>query len=210
MRPEEAFMRNFVISVFSIALLTGVLAAQSDANQQSLGDAARQQRTAKKSAPAKVITNDDLADLHPKDEPTSAATPSSAAKPDSDAKKSPSDAKPTAAKSDAKDKKTDAPPTASETQIEQKYRDDVRKQRTLVAKLEKEIADKEHTVQVQSTNYYMDPGSRLRDPKAWAEQREKINKEMAAKQEKLQEARATLDRLLEEARRLGIPERALE
>jgi len=76
--------------------------------------------------------------------------------------------------------------------------------------LEKEVAEIEHTQKVQSTNFYLDAGARLRDPKKWTELREKQDKEVAEKQQKLQEARAKLDQLLEQARKLGIPTDTLQ
>jgi hypothetical protein len=198
------------------ALLGGLLFAQSGvAPEQSLGDAARAQRNDKKSAQKRVYTNEDLAAQRPAQDEVSQTKPATSATDKSDKKTDAATTPATDKKSDGTAKaepaaKKDAAPAETSTGIEEKYRGSIRKQRDTTAALEKEIDDNEHKVQVQSTNYYMDAGARYRDPKAWAEQREKMNKDIDVKREKLAAARAELEKTLEEARKLCIPSSSLE
>lgn len=207
-------MRNILITGLAVALLGGLMLAQSEiAPEQSLGDAARARRGTQKSAPKRVFTNEDLAASRPAQDEVSETKPTSSATDKSDNKSSDSPAKSSDPKKEVANKevaKKDAAPTENSTALDEKYRGTIRKQRETIATLEQEISDNEHKVQVQSTNYYMDAGARFRDPKAWTEQREQMNKEITAKREKLAAARAELEKTLEEARKLGIPSSSLE
>lgn len=190
-------MRRILILGFSLALLATAALALSQAAQPSLGDVARQQRSEKKATPKHVITNEDLPSSS-SGGVTVAASPTGGATPAKDSK----DAKKPAAAAHADG---DAKTPADET-----YRTEIQKQRAEITRLENEVADLQHKQQVQSTNAYMDAGARLRDPKAWTAQRDKLDKDIAAGQEKLQDARTKLDDLLEQARKLGISTSSLE
>lgn len=196
--------KTFIIGL-SMLLLGGLMLAQSEITaEQSLGDIARTQRSNKKTNAKRIFTNEDLAARRPSSDAVSETKPAAP----SDKKSAETGTMSADTKKEAANK--DAAPSENSTAVEEKYRNSVRKQRETIAALEKEIADNEHKVQVQSTNYYMDAGARYRDPKAWTEQREKMNKEIDTKREKLAEARGALDRLHEEARKLGIPSGRLE
>lgn len=191
-------MRRALICIVAVLMLAGWMSGQSS-QSESLGDVARQQRQAKKQeAKQHVFTNEDLAAARQDGGVTVAPGPT----PASDAKK---DATP-AAKNQSAAKK-DGGDTVSP---ELTYRAAIKKQRAEVESLEKEVAATQHRIEVGSTSYYLDAGSRLRDPKKWTEQREKLDKELAAKQEKLQQAQAKLDDLVEQARKMGVPSSMLE
>jgi Skp family chaperone for outer membrane proteins len=192
-------MRRTLIIGFSVALLGAAAFGQSSRAEPSLGDVARQQRADKKAAPKRVITNEDLPSSS--SGVTVAPSPAGGAAPTRDLKDS-KDAKKPADVAHA-----DAP---SKTPVDADYRAQIQKQRVEIAKLEKEVADLQHKQQVQSTNAYMDAGARLRDPKAWTDQRDKLDKDIATRQQKLQDARVKLDDLFEQARKLGISTASLE
>jgi DNA primase catalytic subunit len=201
-------MRSILISALSIIALGGALVAQSSQTEQpSLGEVARQQRAAKKAAKAHVFTNEDL--TAPKEDPELAASPTAADKPSTD-KTSPDDktAQPKDEKKVVGVKAAEA--ALKKTPVDEEYRAKVQKQRSEIEKIERELADLQHTQQVQSTNSYMDAGSRLRDPQKWTEQRNKVDKDITEHEEQLHEARNKLDDLIEEARKLGVPESSLE
>jgi hypothetical protein len=190
-------MRTVFMTVCLVGVLSASLAAQR--SEPSLGDLARQQRQAKKNSAKHVITNEDIArSKEPLNETT--APPADEAKPT---------AKPSEGNA-AKQQKSETVDAAAKTPVDQDYRAAVQKQRAEIAKLEQQIADTDRKMRVQSTNYYMDAGSRLRDSKAWVEQRTNIEKETAETQKKLSEANAKLDDLLEQARKLGIPASSLQ
>jgi hypothetical protein len=201
-------MRRILIAAVSTALLSVCVAAQTP--QPSLGDFARQQRQAKKAAPTKVYTNEDFsASKQPiADAPAPDATSSSATTTGATAdEKTASAAKAAPAKDSGA---AAADPAKAAAFVDKAYRASVQKERAEIARLEKEIAEADRKTKIQSTNYYTDAGSRLRDPKAWTDQRAKMDKEMADNQQKLQEARTRLDDLLEQARKLGIPASSLD
>jgi polyhydroxyalkanoate synthesis regulator phasin len=191
-------MRRTLIVGFSVALLGAAAFPQSSSTERSLGDVARQQRADKKAAPKRVITNEDL--------PSSSTGVTVAPSPAGSAVRA----------ADAKDAKKPAidgkpgSPAAYKTPSDETYRTEIKKQRAEIANLEKELAELQHKQQVQSTNAYIDAGARLRDPKAWTEQREKLDKDIASRQQKIQDTRAKLDDLLEQARKLGISTASLE
>jgi len=188
-------MRRTLIVGFSVALLGAAAFGQSSSTERSLGDVARQQRADKKAAPKRVITNEDLPSSSTG--VTVAPSPAGEAVPTKDSKKPATSGKPEDA-------------AASKTPPDETYRTEIKKQRAEIANLEKELAELRHKQQVQSTNAYIDAGARLRDPKAWTEQREKLDKDIASRQQKIQDARAKLDDLLEQARKLGISTASLE
>src|SRR4051794_7405768 len=199
--PEGALMRRTLIVGLSVALLGAAAFGQSSGAERSLGDVARQQRADKKAAPKRVITNEDL----PSSSTGVTVAPSSPADTAESAKNATSKSK--EPKKPADVAHAEAP---SKTPVDADYRAQIQKQRVEIAKLEKEVADLQHKQQVQSTNAYMDAGARLRDPKAWTDQRDKLDKDIATRQQKLQDARVKLDDLFEQARKLGISTASLE
>ena len=195
-------MRSIFVSVVSVMLLGGALLAQSaQPDQRSLGDVARQQRAAKKSAKTHVFTNEDLA--------TPTQDPELAAGPIADDKASSDKAAP--AKDEKKAVGVQAAVAATKkTPVDEEYRVKVQQQRDEITKIEKELADLQYALQVQSTNAYIDVGSKLRDPRKWTEERNKLDKDITDHEGQLHDARNKLDDLLEEARKLGVPGSALE
>ena len=189
-------MRRALICLVSVLILAGWAIAQSS-QQESLGDLARQQRQAKKQEPKKhVYTNEDLAGTKNDGGVTVAPGPATP----SDEKK---DATPSKSQTAGKKDSENLPPELT-------YRIAVKKQRAEVAGLERAVADTQHKIEVGSTSYYIDAGNRLRDPKKWTEQREKLDKELADQQDKLQQARTKLDDLMEQARKMGVPPSLLD
>jgi hypothetical protein len=199
MCPEMRFvMRRALIGVVSVLMLAGWTSAQNS-QSESLGDLARQQRQARKHEPKEhVYTNEDLAKA--KDDGGVTVTPGPATATDEKKDATPATKNQNAAKKSGAET---LPPELT-------YRMAIKKQRAEVASLEKAVADTQHKIEVGSTSYYLDAGNRLRDPKKWTEEREKLDKELAAKQDKLQDARVKLDDLMEQARKMGVPASLLE
>jgi len=195
-------MRNTLILGLSVALLGIVGFGQSQSAQTPLGDVARQQRADKTAAAKRVITNEDL----PSSSTGVTVAPSSPTDSGATAKDTASKTKDTKKPAEATGDSTSSSNTPADTD----YRAQIQKQRAEIAKLEKELSELQHKEQVQSTNAYMDAGARLRDPKAWSEQRAKLDKDIDSRQQKLQDARTKLEDLLEQARKLGISTASLE
>lgn len=162
------------------------------ASAQSLGDVARENRAAKRKQAARVITNDDVASSAPAEQPAAVA---------------PTNAPTT--QQQRRDKITTDLVRETEKQYGE-YRKRANDLKVEIAKLQGEAAQVERNRLVQATNFYMDAGQRLRDPKAWTEQRQKLDEDVAKKNKELEAAKQKLEDLREEARKLGIPASVVE
>lgn len=176
-----------LLSVFALAFLTATAFAQTP--EPSLGDVARQQRTAKKPA-KRVITNDDIA-------PAAAAT---------SGKQESTPQSPNVAKTDGDS--GDGAKTFSKKQ--QEFRGRYVAQKKELEKLQAEVATLERERQQRVAGYYADAGNRLRDDKNWADKQRKLESDIAEKQKQIDKARQSLEEIKEQARRAGVPERVLE
>ena len=157
------------------------------AQQPTLGDLARQARKNKPTEPTtKVITNDDLS--------SSASTRGSAD--DSDAKPEPDkNAKPAESSAEEKAKREEEKAKAAKD-----LQDQIAAQRDKIAKLQSDIESLQQQSKQRASNYYTDAGTRLRDPKKYADDIQKDKDDVAAKQKELEDAKTKLGQLEDKAR----------
>jgi hypothetical protein len=187
-------------SILRVCLLTAICGSLALA-QAPLGDLARQQREAKTKKATRVITNEDLAApaaAAPKTEETAEATgvdtpPETAQKPVPEKKQ---------VKNHASENKE--PAEADLAQLARQFRGRYSAQKALVDKLEREYHELQRSYDTQTTQYWLDAGSQLRNQEKWAEQRRKYEQELAAKELKLEAAKEKLDEIREQARRAGL------
>ena len=157
------------------------------AQQPSLGELARQARKNKPTEPTtKVITNDDVRSgaIEP-------STSSDDSESKTEAEKNPK-AEPSAAdKAKSEEEKAKA---AKDLQ------DQIAAQRDKIAKLQSDIDNLQQQSKQRASNYYTDAGTRLRDPKKYADDIQKDKDDLAAKQKELEDARTKLAELEDKAR----------
>jgi hypothetical protein len=189
-------------------MLLWLLSASTFA-QVSLGDLARQQRAAKVTKPAapRVITNDDLVGV-PGGQP--GATDSTAAGSGTASSNSTSSGS-GGAKGQAKDGKVTAAQSASSPvdafkDQRRDFRARYAEQQSVVDRLTRELNVAGHDYDYQTTQYWSDAGTRLRDNGEWVKKRTQYEREMTEGQKKLTEAQSKLDQIREDARHAGLPE----
>ncbi|HZC66143.1 MAG TPA: hypothetical protein VE545_06200, partial [Candidatus Dormibacteraeota bacterium] len=185
-------------------LLLPSYAAAQNSGTDSVADAARKAREAKKAAPSgkKVYTDDDV----------KPATPSASAQPTSQAG---SEAAPAATGAQAQG----APPPADGTQPaadgnaapaassgnaddEKEWRDKFRKQREQIARLEKELDVLQREQDKAQIQYYPDPDKALSEGYSRKEIDEKDTK-IVAKKDEIAQAKQALSDLEDELRKSG-------
>lgn len=181
-------MTRFALYPGIVVLAFGfVFSLSAIAQQPSLGDLARQARKNKPTEPStKVITNDDLRSGAIAPEP---ATSTDEAKPDAEKAKS-SESSP-ADKVKAEEEKAKA---AKDRQ------DQIAAERDKITKLQSDIDNLQQQSKQRASNYYSDAGTRLRDPKKYADDVQKDKDDLAAKQKELEDAKTKLGELEDKAR----------
>jgi hypothetical protein len=174
---EKTMNRKFAFAL-SIILLAGVAASA-----QSLGDAARSQKTKKaKSSSSRVWTNDDMQSVGAEQvapENGSAADDTS--------------------KSAKKDTSQD-----DRKRIEAEWGKKMEEQKKKLSDLERELdlLDREH--KLRAAAFYADAGLRLRDDRNWADQERKYQEDIASRKQQIQEAKQQLEDTKERARKAGV------
>jgi len=171
--------------IASIALAS-FFSLSAAAQQPSLGDLARQARKNKPTEPStKVITNDDLRSgaIAPEQ-----ATSTDEPKPDTEKAKS-SEPSP-ADKAKAEEEKAKA---AKDRQ------DQIAAERDKITKLQSDIDNLQQQSKQRASNYYSDAGTRLRDPKKYADDVQKDKDDIASKQKELEDAKIKLEQLEDQA-----------
>jgi hypothetical protein len=165
--------------------------------QVSLGDFARQQRAAKTTPPSSsVITNDDLLKAASPAFPASSTT-SNSAKGSNKGEAVASNSTPPSAVDDYREK---------ERAFRARYADQKRE----VERLTRELNVTEHEYDYQTSLYWTDAGSRLRENTAWVEKRTRYENEIAETGKKLNAAQDKLAAIEADARRAGLSETILE
>jgi hypothetical protein len=182
-------------------------AATGDQASVSLGDVARQQRAAHPAKPAKVFTNDDLAEVNYdngaviKDKTDDKEQPGSAAPPPAATKKAEG-----GADSVAEDRAEDARRAKNREELLAQC---VQQEKALdLLKRERDVLQKQ--AEVQASMYYLDAGSRLNDPRAFTALQTNYQNDIAAKQQQVEEAQHRLDALKDQAHKAGVPLTVLE
>ena len=172
--------------------------------QESLGDFARQER-AKRKAKSTVITNDEL--VTRSSAPLNVIGSAPPADPEEEDKDGNSAKAPRSAKA-AGPAKTAG--TGDKADAQSDIRDRYVAQKDKVELLERELNVLQRELQVQTTTFYADAGNRFRDDKHWAEQNQKYQDDIAAKQKALADAKEELANEEEAARKAGVTTNALE
>jgi len=211
-------MNTFVRWAIIGALLGGTALCQS------LGDAARKNRETPHRKAVLVFDNDSLRkELHESvEEPQ--ATVSADAKSDdtkSDELKGSPEAgndeqssaepsgKPKAQDKDAASEDAEAAKTrdaeAAKTKQYEAAKAQIAAQKREIELLQRELDVTKKEEQVQTSTYYLDAGSRLRNPQAWTEQAQKQQDLIDAKSKALEGAKDKLESMREDARKAGVP-----
>jgi hypothetical protein len=177
----------------SVLLLLSISAVA----QASLGDFARQQRASRPATPARVITNEDLPGASG-DKPSAPAT---AAAQTGDAE-NPAKATPSASPLPS--------PVQAFKDKERAFRARYAEQKRTVEQLSRQLKVAEHEYDVQTTTYWADAGTRLRQNDSWVEKRAHYEKEIDDTRSQLNAAQQRLDEIGEEAHRAGLSESSFE
>ena len=165
-----------------------VLTATAIASAQSLGDVARKERSKQKPQAARTYTNEDIPSVSMSKE--EAKPDNAAAAADANAEKKDGDK---SAKTPAEDKAA----------LNAEWKKRVDSEKANVASIEREINLMEREEKVKVAVFYSDAGNRLRDSKDWANQEQKYQTDIAARQKDLAAAKTKLDTARESARKAG-------
>lgn len=154
----------------------------------SLADVSRQLRAAHPRKPGKVFTNEDLQSISFNNGAVVSYAPSTPATVDT-------------TKKAADDKKS------GQAELD-KQNDDFRKrlaeQKQAIALLQRELNVTQGEFKLQSSQYYEDAGTRLRNPQKWTEEHAKYEDQIAEKQKELDAAQQSLQNLKEAGRKAGV------
>jgi hypothetical protein len=183
-----------IVCVCFIALITVV------AHAQSVADAAKQNKDAKKPQASKTYTNEDIPSV---EEPAPAEKKDSDGEPAKaeEGKEKAEGENSAEAKSDEKAEGKDAPDTKS---IEKEWTGKVNAQKEKIGSLEKERELAEREYKLRAAVFYADAGNRLRDDKKWADSEQKYKTDMAKLDADLSSAKERLETLREQARKAGV------
>jgi predicted RNase H-like nuclease (RuvC/YqgF family) len=171
-----------------VLAFASVFTLSAIAQQPSLGDLARQARKNKPTEPTtKVITNDDLRSGAIAPDPTTSTDESKPA---------------------AEDGKSSEPSPADKAKAEEEkakaaknLQDQIAAERDKITKLQSDIDNLQQQSKQRASNYYADAGTRLRDPKKYADDVQKDKDDIAAKQKELEAAQTKLEQLEDQARK---------
>ncbi|HUK25638.1 MAG TPA: hypothetical protein VLV49_13735 [Terriglobales bacterium] len=181
--------------VFLMAALAGLLAVPLSAQQESLGDYARQVRKEKADEQpvpaARKFDNDNL----PRNDKLSVVGPA----PDQAADQS--GAEQAAAASDDKD----AAAQQEKAKAEGEWKDKLAAEKQQIDMLARDLDVTEREYRLRAAAFYADAGNRLRNAGAWDKQDASYKQQIAQKQKALDDAKKQLDDMEEQARKAGVP-----
>ncbi len=170
-----------------IVISLAAMLAAGVAFAQSLGDVAKKNRSRKKPAATRVVTNDDLTSATEFNNGAASGLPTAAQPADSE-------------KNDSATSKTE-----DREKLLADWRARFDEQKKSIALLQRELEVTQREYKQQIALYYADAGNRLRDQGAWAEQQRKYEADVATKQKDLDAARQKLEDMKEDARKAGVP-----
>jgi hypothetical protein len=180
---------------YLVALVIVLGFSVSVAAQDSLADAARQNRQGKKAASAKVYTNDDFTAVP--QPPAVTTTPMGTTADSTNA--------PASVESGPKDADADKAKTAEDkTKQAASFKSQADEQKKNIAQLEHELDIAQREYRLKVAVYYADAGNSLRDGKKFAEEDKKQKAEIDEKQKAIADAKQKLANLQDEARRAGV------
>lgn len=177
-------MKRTLTVVFALLMVAAL-----NLSAQSLGDAARKQKSAKpKAQSSKVYTNDDMPSVG-----------AEAVEPESEA----SAEKQESPKAEKKDSAGD-----QQKKLEAEWRGKIQDQKKKIADLEREADLLDREFKLRAAAFYADAGVRLRDDRKFADEQRKYEADMADRKKKIEEGKAQLEELQERARKAGVPRAA--
>jgi hypothetical protein len=175
---------------------------------QSLGEVARKEQAKKGSGQhsGKVITNDDLDNLkRGSTDPISTAS-SGSAKNENQTADSAAAAKDSGAESKSDTAEAQNQPGSSEDKQSQEadLKAKFNEQKGKIDLLQREIDVMQREQKLRATMYYSDAGNKLRDPKRFGDEQQKLNDDVDRKKKELDAAKAELEKIKEQARKAGL------
>ena len=178
---------------------------------QSLGEIARKEQSKKGSGQrsGKVITNDDLDNLKKgSTDPISTAS-SGPTRNETQAADSTAPAKDSGAESKSEtgtNGETQSQAGSSEDKQSQEadLKAKFNEQKGKIDLLQREIDVMQREQKLRATMYYSDAGNKLRDPKRFGDEQQKLNDDIDRKKKELDAAKAELEKIKEEARKAGL------
>jgi len=188
-----AIWRNLLVMV----LLGGIACAQ----EASLGDIARQLRASQK-PPTRVITNDDIQAQRTDGRALTAPSPSTNSTAAPDAAKEPEGSN--AAKAGTTTKKSNAQADETAAPDASAFRARYDAQKKVINELNSKLQALQKAYNEQTSQYWADAGTQLRNGEQWTEKRTKLEADIAAQQIRIEMATEKLDAIREQARRAGL------
>jgi hypothetical protein len=209
----RALARVTLLVSASLLLLLPAFAQDS----VSLGEVARQNRARSAKKHEKVITNEDLAPVNynngaiqgasfnttPKSGDSGKSADSKQEKNNSTEAEKAKDKASNATKNGETDAKSDKTADAKSGSSDDRFRAEYAAKKSELAMLQRELNVKQQEYALQTTKYYADAGTALRDPQAWASSRKDYEDQIAEKQKQIQEATQALEDLQEQGRKAG-------
>ncbi len=180
------------MACLTLAILVFGFAGRAAAQDVSLGDYAKKQRTAQKPASptTKVWTNEDL--------PTSTTISDTG----SDQKASNGKA---AAKDEAKDAPKDAGSLSPEERAKQEadWKKKIADQKAKVASIQHDLDIMDREYKLRAIAWYTTTSKALLDQKNWSDQEKKYQEDKAAKEKDLTDAKDQLEKMRDDIRKAG-------
>jgi hypothetical protein len=164
--------------------------------QVSLGDLARQQRAEKTTSSTKVFTNDNLKSGAPAFSNAPSAPASGGAK--------------GASKNDAAASGSQGSSVDVYREKERSFRASYAAQKREVERLTRQLNVTQHEYDYQTSQYWGDAGTRLRENTTWTEKRQHYESEIAETTKRLNAAQEKLSGIEDDARRSGLSENVLD
>jgi hypothetical protein len=192
----EKTMKRITYVGLAIGVLGALLAMPSSAQQEPLGDYARQVRKEKekeKPVPAaRSFDNDNL----PRNDTLSVVGPA----PDQTQNQSGQ-----AANSQPDESKSAEAANAAKEKADDGWKDKIAAQKQQIELLSRELDVAQREYRLRAAAFYADAGNRLRNQGSWDKEDAQYKQQIAQKQKALDDAKKSLDDMQEQARKAGVP-----
>ncbi len=195
-------MKRMAWMAIGVALLLGV----SGAAAQSLGDVARTNRKGKLQQTSATSTHHFDNDNLPKDDHLSVVGPGDANS-QAAAANGQTAASPAAASAPAKDTKTEL---ADRDKANTEWQAKLEEQKTKIAALNHELELTQREYRLKAVAMYSDAGNRMRNSAEWDKEDRDYKQQIDDKQKSVDAAKQELDKMMEDARKAGVPSKMRE
>jgi hypothetical protein len=196
----EKTMKRITYLGLGFAVLAGLLAVPANAQQESLGDYARQFRKEKsKETPvpaAHKFDNDNL----PRNDKLSVVGPA----PEQPAEQAGA-AQTSTGEQSAPDDKSAESAAAQKQKANDEWKDRIATQKQQIELLTRELDVAQREYRLRAAAFYADAGNRLRNQGNWDKEDASYKQQLAQKQKALDDAKKALDDMQEQARKAGVP-----